>query len=1293
MRGRSQKANLIWDTGSTLSFILNRLAIKLKLKGKDISLAMLTIGQKITYIKSILYKIQLEDQQGKLVEFEVIGIDKISSPIVQANIKDLAKILQVDPASINRPSSGELEVLIGLQYSAFHPDRVKSVGHLTLYQNRFGKVIGGSHPSIREVTKIEDACSLIRFATVMHVSEVHDDTFFQVESLGVSCTPKCGSCKCGTCHPGGKPMSLKEESEYNMIERNLRFDIEKGRWFVNYPWIRDPAELKNNRKVAMAILQSTERRLMRQSDQMILYGQQVDDMLNRKVAREVTEEELSNYRGPQFYLAHHAVLKPESKTTPCRIVFNSSAKFMGLSLNDCLAKGPSLLNTLLGILVRFRENRIAFIGDISKMYHSIDIPLRDQMTHLFLWRKCDSSVEPTVYAMTALNMGDKPSATIAQVALRKSAESAQDAYPESANIILKNAYMDDIPASVKTDKEAIQYMSEIDEILKQKGFRIKKWFHNCNVPTTNEETLYSLQTVNETKMDTSAEGVLGMMWDMAHDILYFKSKDTVRRDKHCTKRNVLSVTNSIFDPLGLLTPFTTRAKMIMRHVWAYEPRIDWDGSLPPEIERDWKQMLIQLEELSNISFSRATCPTVSLNLGSPILVIFSDASMQSYGAVAYLRWECGGTFVSRLVMAKSRTAPLKTIDIVRLELCGAVLSSRIRLTIQREMTQKVSKVIHLTDSEIVHAMVHRQSYGFNTFVANRVGEIQQHSLSNEWAWVSGSPLENVADIITRGSSPNELAAESMWQNGPAFLSLPESQWPVRYEVNKEVKVPESELKRTQPPNLVAFVIETDSVADRIDCSRFSRWDKLIGVTAMVLYACKRFRRPTGADHGPTVVNRQEAKQFWIKHAQKDLQLASCKKLRPILEDGVYTVGGRTERWMGCTWNQQQFVLLPTSHHVSWLIALDMHTKGGHLGIASSMSKVRSRYWIIGLRILMKKIINHCRKCKDRLKRTQEQIMSPLPLERIKPSNAFRNVGIDYFGPFQTKGEVQKRTRGKSFGVIITCFVARAVYVDIANDCSTDGFLQVFRRFCSFRGWPAKIFSDKGTQLVSASNELKSIVSQLDWKEIKAYGYIHQAEWSFAPADAQWYNGATEALVKTVKRALSAAVGGAVMKFSELQTVMFESAELVNSRPIGHHPGSPDDGVYLSPNDLLLGRSTSRVPQGPFKERCSDKHRFDFVQSVTSNFWKRWMQEVFPTLVTQPKWHTEQRDLKVGDVVLVQDANLVRGQWKMAIVEEAILSRDNRVRRVIIAYNTDEGTRKQAERAVQRLILLVPSPDS
>ena len=464
----------------------------------------------------------------------------------------------------------------------------------------------------------------------------------------------------------------------------------------------------------------------------------------------------------------------------------------------------------------------------------------------------------------------------------------------------------------------------------------------------------------------------------------------------------------------------------MRRVWAYEPKLDWESTLPPEIEKGWAEILSQLNEIPNVSFCCATCPAESSK--PPILVIFSDASMHSYGAVAYLRWEYEGNFISRLVMAKSRTAPLKTIDIVRLELCGAVLSSRIRCTIQGEISLGVSKVVHLTDSEIVHAMLHRQSYGFNTFVANRIGEIQQYSRPEEWGWVSGNPLENIADIITRGCSPKELSDESDWQNGPKFLSLPESLWPVRYEVNKAIIVPECEIKKLTSQNLVATVVapNEESVADRINCSRFSKWDSLIGVTAMLLRACKRFRRqPGNMDPQPTIEDRREAELFWIKVAQRDIELESCKKLRPACENGVYTVGGRTERWMGCTWNQQRFILLPQGNHVSQLIALDIHNKGGHLGIASSMSKVRSRYWIIGLRMLMKNIINQCRKCKDRLKCMQAQIMSPLPLERIKPCPAFTNVGVDYFGPFHTKGEVQKRVRGKAFGVIITCFTARA----------------------------------------------------------------------------------------------------------------------------------------------------------------------------------------------------------------------------------------------------------------------------
>ena len=223
-------------------------------------------------------------------------------------------------------------------------------------------------------------------------------------------------------------------------------------------------------------------------------------------------------------------------------------------------------------------------------------------------------------------------------------------------------------------------------------------------------------------------------------------------------------------------------------------------------------------------------------------------------------------------------------------------------------------------------------------------------------------------------------------------------------------------------------------------------------------------------------------------------------------------------------------------------------------------------------------------------------MSPLPIERIKPSSPFYNIGIDYFGPFEIKGEVQKRVRGKGYGVIFTCLCSRAVHVDLAQNLSTDAFLQSLRRFITIRGWPKKIFSDKGTNLVSASKELKDAIEGLDWDVIDQYGYPYGTSWAFSPASAPWYNGATEALIKSAKRALQATIGENILTFSEMQTTLFEAAQLVNQRPICAHPSNPEDGSYICPNDLILGRSSVNVPQGPLKGRSSIKHRLDFIEN-------------------------------------------------------------------------------------------------
>jgi hypothetical protein len=216
-------------------------------------------------------------------------------------------------------------------------------------------------------------------------------------------------------------------------------------------------------------------------------------------------------------------------------------------------------------------------------------------------------------------------------------------------------------------------------------------------------------------------------------------------------------------------------------------------------------------------------------------------------------------------------------------------------------------------------------------------------------------------------------------------------------------------------------------------------------------------------------------------------------------------------------------------------------------------------------------------------------------------------------------------RSKGYGVIITCLAARAVYLDVASDVSTDAFLQVLRRFASTRGWPKKICSDGGTQLVGASRKLREQISGLEWQRIRKFWHQHRVDWRFSPADAPWYNGTAEPLIKSVKRALGAAVGEAVLSFSEFQTCLMEAAQLVNQRPIGVLPNSPNDGTYLCPNDLLLGRASAHVPQGPFKECTADKHRLDYIQSIVSAFCKRWSREAFPNFVLRPKWHTERRN--------------------------------------------------------------------
>ncbi|XP_068235731.1 uncharacterized protein [Palaemon carinicauda] len=618
-------------------------------------------------------------------------------------------------------------------------------------------------------------------------------------------------------------------------------------------------------------------------------------MLSRGVARKLSWKEMREYDGPIHYIHHHEVLKENSTSTPVRIVFNSSADYKGHTLNDYWAKGPDLLNDLVGILLRFRQDNVAVIGDISKMYNAARLKELEQHTHRFVWRDADYSRPPNHHVLTAVGFGDRPSGVIAITALKKTASIKENEFPEIKNIIDRNTYVDDIIFSCEDVNKAKKLMGNMNLVLNEGGFKIKHWIMSNNETLDKELKL----------LYPGEEKVLSLHWIPRKDIFFFKIKVDFNRSKKrifengidintsnriipkdLTKRMVLSQVSTIYDPLGLIIPFTLNAKVLMRELITISRsegnRCDWDDPMSDEMREKWSKFFIDMRELEFLSYARCVKPLDAK--GDPMLVIFSDGSSVAYGACAYVRWGLeGDSYVSQLILAKNRIAPTKKLTIPRLELCGAVLSCRLRDIIVKQSDWKFKSIIHIVDSSIVRAQIQKESYGFITFVANRVAEIQSRTDPTEWWWVNSK--NNPADFTTRPCPPNVLLENSMWQKGPAFMSRPFDTWPISQSCNDEV------------PDKVGIVLTCrqksfdEEKTSVINMSRFSSYTKLLRVTARVIAAFKvKSLKAIACFPTPELVH--EAEMYLIQIEQSKLQSdwrKAYRRLGPSIDNGIIFV--------------------------------------------------------------------------------------------------------------------------------------------------------------------------------------------------------------------------------------------------------------------------------------------------------------------------------------------------------------------------------------------------------------------
>lgn len=1299
----TQPITVLWDSGSDITLVTHSMAEKLRLKGKNVNLSMIKVGNVIEHHSTKEYCIPLFDKTGHIWEINALGIEEISAKINKFDVSIVKELFEgISNHDIDRPC-GEIDMLIGVNYSELLPKVVQTNEGLQLLENPFGFSIRGKHSKITTLGnrtnhvivrthKVSSSINLNEIK-VEHIDKLKSqlDKFFALEESGVQCDTRCIKCLCKGC-PVSDCVNIKEERELNLIEKGLVYDEEGKYWTASYPWIRNPRHLKNNVKVAVARLITTENRLRKLDTQYAQrYHNEIKDMVKRGVARQLSKEEMQSYNGPVHYISHHEVLKPDSASTPLRIVFNSSSSYMGQKLNDFWAKGPVVLNNMLGVLLRFRQERVAITGDISKMYHSVKINTLDQHTHRFLWRDLNSNRPPDHYVLTSVTFGDRPSGTIAVLALRHTIEKFGKGDPEVYDMIVNNTYVDDVLYSTDTVEKAIDLIQRAEHVISLGNFHMKHWI------VSGQHENHSINI-----MESDNEKVLGLKWNPKDDKFSFNVRvnfspkvkkirsgpDWDRRDiefnfpEFLTRRMILSQVASFYDPLGLAVPVVLRAKILMRSMISKcDPNkgVEWDEPLDAEIINEWKSFFTDLYGVENCTFKRPLKPTNAL--GKPILVIFSDGSTQAYGACAYVRWQTDDNkFQANLIMAKNKIAPMRQLTIPRLELCGALLSARLRETIVRECNWEYESVFHIVDSSIVRDQIQKESHGFHPFVAVRIAEIQLKTNLKDWWWVDTS--QNVADLTSRPCSSEKIEEGSIWQQGPQFLKLPVAEWPIKQQCADHL------------PDKIGITMTVAKGNPRnlsmIKVKRFSRYETLLRVTCRIMSIFKH-KSLKAVLKEPTSEEMEEAEVMWVKNMQINMTdwKDRYKRLGPMMMDnGVISVGQRISKWLKENWNQDHFMLIPANHPVTRLYVSSLHNRD-HAGIETTLAKLQSKFWVPGARKIIKSVKDKCVTCRKLLKQTENQCMGQMLEERMKPTPPFYHTAVDLFGPLTIKDTVKKRTHGKVYGVIFNCLVTRAVYLDLAEGYSANAFLATYQRFISVRGAPKILYSDRGSQLIAAG------------KNIERIGNNEGVIWKYnRPSDAPWYNGASESLIKSVKRNLCIAIGDSVLTFGELQTALFNVASMMNERPIGVKPCfNLELGNYLCPNDLLLGRATVNCPQGTYGSDGDHKRRLEFIQKIVESFWKKWQRDFFPTLIVRQKWHTNRRNVRVGDVVLVQDANALRGTWKLAQVIEANPGRDGVVRDVDLRYKIvkegkgyDGVTDKVMSKSVHRLIVLLPKEE-
>ena len=1083
--------------------------------------------------------------------------------------------------------------------------------------------------------------------------------------------------------------------------------------------LKDPSvQLPNNRLMAERRAECLKKRFKGDDTHYQKYKEFMDEIIMKGYAV-VSKSKPEN--GRVWYLPHHGVYHPR-KPNKIRVVFDCSAEYAGRSINKELMSGPDLTNQIIGTLIKFRQGKIAFVGDIEKMFFQVLVSNEHRNLLRFLWWK-DSNLSNELidHEMCVHLFGGTSSPSCSNYALRKTSIEGENQYgKEAAEVLQENFYVDDMLKSVDEEDHAIQLVKNVKDLCASGGFHLTKFLSNSKKVLQSISENDRRKGVKDVDLtgDLPSERTLGVLWNADTDQFGFKVSLS---KKPMTRRGILSTISSIYDPLGFAAPFLLHGKLLNQQLC--KENLGWDEIIPTQMQIKWKKWESTLPLLENLTINRCYKPAEFGEVVESSIHHFADACDYGYGQSSYLRLvDKSGRIHCSLVIGKARVAPIKYMTIPRMELVAATLSVKMSILLKRELQLKCQREVFWTDSEVILGYIRNESRRFKIFVANRIEFIKEHSDVNQWYYVYTK--ENPADYASRGIDMNNSKKVEKWIQGPKFLWETEDKWFKEKEV-PSLNPEDPELKKCVSVHQVAVTLDILSILE----GRVSQWNKLLRVVALVLLFVTKLKTKTTSigekqitKEESTLINTtmiEEAKISVIKLVQQKyfqkeinliqgLQSRSSKEVKlkiqnldPFVDkDGIIRVGGRLKHSY-LNNDCKHPVLLPKESTVSNLIIQHYHQIVAHGGRGLTLNEVRSAgYWIIGANSAVKKMVYNCVECRKLRGKIGEQMMANLPLCRVNDAAPFTYCGVDMFGPFLIK---QRRSILKRYGAMFTCMACRAVHIEVTHSLNTDSFILALRRLIGRRGKIRSIYSDNGGNFIGADRELKRAFMEMDDKKISSFLQKQGCDWikwHNNPPFASHMGGVWERQIRSARAILTSLVKthGQSLDDESLGTLITEVEGILNSRPLTVDTLS-DPASYkpLSPMNILTMKSkVVAPPPGIFQQ--SDvycRKRWRRVQHIANEFWARWKKEYLQSLQERQKWDTRRINFDVDDIVLVKQIDTARNQWPMAKVIKVNKGEDGLVRSVCLRFgdrNGNDNSKHELERPIDKCVLLLKGKD-